>query len=113
MLRLTDLVLLPAGQPWQKAGVSAAKHRLAMTRAAARSFVLPGVRVSVATDEIEHAGPTYTVDTLQRWREREGANVSLSLLLGADSSFTSTRGATGNGSSTTRTSARRRGPVLN
>jgi nicotinate-nucleotide adenylyltransferase len=84
VLRLTELVLLPAGQPWQKAGVSAAKHRLAMTRAAARSLVLPGVKTSVATDEVEHAGPTYTVRTLQRWREREGANVSLSLLVGAD-----------------------------
>lgn len=40
--------------------------------------------MSVATDEIEQDGPTYTVETLQRWREREGAQVSLSLLIGAD-----------------------------
>jgi nicotinate-nucleotide adenylyltransferase len=84
VLQLTELVLLPAGQPWQKADVSAARHRLAMTRAAAGSLSLPGVKVSVATDEIEHDGPTYTVETLQRWREREGANVSLTLLIGAD-----------------------------
>ncbi|MBV8627468.1 MAG: nicotinate-nucleotide adenylyltransferase [Paraburkholderia sp.] len=84
VLQLTELVLLPAGQPWQKTEVSAPEHRLAMTRAAASSLVLPGVTVSVATDEIEHDGPTYTVETLQRWREREGANVSLTLVIGAD-----------------------------
>lgn len=84
VLQLTDLILLPAGQPWQKAGVSSAPHRLAMTRAAAGALNLPGVSIAVATDEIEHDGPTYTVDTLRRWREREGADASLSLLIGAD-----------------------------
>jgi len=84
LLRLTDLVLLPAGQPWQKAGVSAPEHRLAMTRAAAASLELDGVRVTVATDEIERKGDTYTVDTLAHWREREGADASISLLMGAD-----------------------------
>lgn len=84
MLQLTKLVLLPAGQPYQKRDVSAAEHRLAMTRAAAGSLALPGVAVTVATDEIEHAGPTYTVETLARWRERIGPDASLSLLIGAD-----------------------------
>jgi nicotinate-nucleotide adenylyltransferase len=84
VLHLTELVLLPAGQPWQKPDVSPAADRLAMTRAAAGSLELPGVTVSVATDEIEHDGPTYTVETLQRWREREGPQVSLSMLIGAD-----------------------------
>ncbi|MBY4668589.1 adenylyltransferase/cytidyltransferase family protein, partial [Burkholderia contaminans] len=60
LLGLTELVLLPAGQPYQKRDVSAAEHRLAMTRAAAGSLSVPGVTVTVATDEIEHAGPTYT-----------------------------------------------------
>ncbi|MFM0057804.1 nicotinate-nucleotide adenylyltransferase [Paraburkholderia phytofirmans] len=84
VLNLTELVLLPAGQPWQKADVSPAVHRLAMTRAAASELVLPVATVRVATDEIEHDGPTYTVDTLQRWREREGEDASLALLIGAD-----------------------------
>ncbi|WP_250533639.1 nicotinate-nucleotide adenylyltransferase [Caballeronia sp. AZ10_KS36] len=84
LLQLTELVLLPAGQPWQKAGVSAPHHRLAMTRAAAQSLDLGGARITVATDEIERDGPTYTVDTLAQWREREGAGASLSLLIGAD-----------------------------
>ena len=43
-----------------------------------------GVQVIVATDEIDHDGPTYTVETLRRWRAREGADASLALLIGAD-----------------------------
>ncbi|KAG0190125.1 hypothetical protein DFQ28_002488 [Apophysomyces sp. BC1034] len=67
LLELTDLVLLPAGQPWQKSNVSAAEHRLAMTRLAARSLALPNAHVEVATDEINHRGPTYTTETLAAW----------------------------------------------
>jgi nicotinate-nucleotide adenylyltransferase len=84
VLELTELILLPAGQPWQKKDVSAPHHRLAMTRAAAQSLAIDGLTVTVATDEIEHVGPTYTVETLARWREREGTEASLSLLIGAD-----------------------------
>jgi nicotinate-nucleotide adenylyltransferase len=84
LLNLTELVLLPAGQPWQKGGVSEPHHRLAMTRAAAQSLDLDGVEINVATDEIERDGPTYTVETLAHWREREGAQASLALLIGAD-----------------------------
>lgn len=86
VLDLNELILLPAGQPWQKPGVTAAQHRLAMTRAAAASLALPGVTVSVDADEIEHDGPTYTVETLRRWRARSGSNgaAALTLLMGAD-----------------------------
>ncbi|KMQ81127.1 Nicotinate-nucleotide adenylyltransferase [Candidatus Burkholderia pumila] len=84
LLDLTELVLLPAGQPWQKEGVSAPEHRLAMTRAAAASLDIDGVTITVASDEIDRHGDTYTVDTLAHWREREGADASLSLIVGAD-----------------------------
>jgi nicotinate-nucleotide adenylyltransferase len=84
VLDLTELVLLPAGQPWQKTDVTPAVHRLAMTRAAATSLVLPGITVRVATDEIDHEGPTYTLDTLKLWRAREGDDASIALLMGAD-----------------------------
>ncbi|MCP3707941.1 nicotinate-nucleotide adenylyltransferase [Paraburkholderia sp. CNPSo 3274] len=91
VLGLNELILLPAGQPWQKPGVTAAQHRLAMTRAAAASLALPGVTVTVDADEIEHNGPTYTVETLRRWRARRDVNGSesnakaaLTLLMGAD-----------------------------
>ena len=86
VLDLNELILLPAGQPWQKPGVTAAQHRLAMTRAAAASLALPGVTVSVDADEIEHDGPTYTVETLRRWRAKSESNAhaALTLLMGAD-----------------------------
>jgi nicotinate-nucleotide adenylyltransferase len=77
-------VLLPAGQPWQKQDVSAAHHRLEMTRAAAKSLNVEGLQVTVATDEIDHDGPSFTVETLARWREREGTDASVSLIIGAD-----------------------------
>jgi nicotinate-nucleotide adenylyltransferase len=84
LLSLHELVLMPAGQPYQKGGVSGAEHRVAMTRLAAEQLTLPGTQVWVATDEIEKGGPTYTVDTLAVWRERLGPDVSLSYLIGAD-----------------------------
>lgn len=86
VLGLNELILLPAGQPWQKPGVTAAQHRLAMTRAAAASLALPGVTVTVDADEIEHNGPTYTVETLRRWRAKSDSNrtAALTLLMGAD-----------------------------
>jgi nicotinate-nucleotide adenylyltransferase len=84
LLDLTELVLMPAGQPWQKSDVSAAEHRLAMTRLAAQTLTLPRARVVIATDEIEHAGPTYTTETLAAWRAREGDKASVTLLIGAD-----------------------------
>ncbi|WP_321840296.1 nicotinate-nucleotide adenylyltransferase [Paraburkholderia bannensis] len=86
VLDLTEVILLPAGQPWQKPEVSAAAHRLAMTRLAAATLELPGVTVTVDADEIEHDGPTYTVDTLRRWRAKStsNANAALTLLMGAD-----------------------------
>ncbi|WP_239024478.1 nicotinate-nucleotide adenylyltransferase [Candidatus Vallotia lariciata] len=82
-LGFTKLVLLPAGQPWQKSNVSAARHRLAMTCLAA-VLVLPTTRVIVSTDEIYHPGPSYTTQTLSKWRKYYGTSASLTLLIGAD-----------------------------
>ena len=84
LLELHELVLMPAGQPYQKAGVSSAAHRLAMTRLAAEQLSLPGTEVRVATDEIEREGASYSVDTLAAWRERVGEDASLCYLIGGD-----------------------------
>ncbi|CAM2147971.1 putative nicotinate-nucleotide adenylyltransferase [Pararobbsia alpina] len=84
LLELDELVLMPAGQPYQKAGVSSAAHRLAMTRLAAEQLSLPGTMVSVATEEVERGSATYTVDTLALWRERVGEQASLCYLIGGD-----------------------------
>jgi nicotinate-nucleotide adenylyltransferase len=103
VLALDELVLMPAGQPWQKSGVSAPAHRLAMTRLAATELArrledlpaeavdasgtrndAPRTHVGVGTDEVEREGNTYTVETLQAWRPAVGPDASLSLIIGAD-----------------------------
>jgi len=88
LLQLTELILLPAGQPWQKTDVSAARHRLAMTQLAAEQLSFPATEVTVARDEIDHHGQTYTTETLTQWRAREAQAglepASLTLLIGAD-----------------------------
>jgi nicotinate-nucleotide adenylyltransferase len=88
LLQLTELILLPAGQPWQKTDVSQAHHRLAMTQLAAQTLHFAGTTVTVATNEIDQNGPTYTTETLAQWRAQEGqsgaAPASLALLIGAD-----------------------------
>ena len=86
ILQLDELVFLPAGRPWQKpeSGVSAASHRLAMVQLAVQTLHLPDTKVTVSAEEIDHHGPTYTVNTLAKWRKHIGPHASLSLLIGAD-----------------------------
>ena len=89
VLQLTELVLMPAGQPYQKDGVSSAAHRLAMTRLAANSLILPGTDIQVSELETARAGPSYSVQTLSAWRAAEtiapsAPRASLALLIGAD-----------------------------
>jgi nicotinate-nucleotide adenylyltransferase len=79
-LALERVVFVPAGQPPHKRGrmLTAARHRLAMTRLAVRGN--PAFRV--ATLELERRGPSFTVDTLRAFAR---AGVELFLLVGADS----------------------------
>lgn len=60
---LDEVVFVPTGQPWQKAGrqVSAAEHRYLMTVVATASN--PSFWVSRV--DIDRPGPTYTVDTVR------------------------------------------------
>ena len=80
-LRLGRVLFVPAGQPWRKAGraVAAAEYRLAMLRLATRGH--PAFEVS--SIELERAGPTYTVDTLEALR-RENPGAELFFLVGID-----------------------------
>jgi nicotinate-nucleotide adenylyltransferase len=68
-LKLDEIQLLPAGQPWQKAQLkTAAEHRLAMVEIAALAFPqFPDseTRLSVNTIEVGSDKPTYTVETLE------------------------------------------------
>ncbi len=62
-LRLDRVLLVPAGDPWRKAGreVSPPAARLRLAEAAAGA--LP--RVEVSAIEIERPGPSYTVETFE------------------------------------------------
>jgi nicotinate-nucleotide adenylyltransferase len=59
---LDEVVFVPTGDPWQKAGVkvSPAEDRYLMTVIATAS----NPRFSVSRADIDRAGPTYTIDTL-------------------------------------------------
>jgi nicotinate-nucleotide adenylyltransferase len=78
-LGLDRVLLVPAGDPWQKRGqvVATPAQRFEMVELAARG--LDGVEVSRV--EIDAPGPSVTADTLERL---QAPGVELHLLLGAD-----------------------------
>lgn len=78
-LGLDRVVMVPAGDPWQKRGrvVASPEQRFAMVERACAG--LEGVEVSRV--ELDHEGPSVTADTLERLEARER---ELFLLLGAD-----------------------------
>ena len=78
-LSLDRVVLVPAGDPWQKRGsVNApAKDRLAMVQAAVGGIA--GLEVSSV--EVERDGPSYTYQTLEAM---SGLKRALFLIVGAD-----------------------------
>lgn len=79
---LDEVVFVPAGQPWQKAGsaVSPAEDRYLMTVIATAS----NPRFRVSRVDIDRAGPTYAVDTLRDLRAEYGPDVELFFITGAD-----------------------------
>ncbi len=69
-LRLDELKLVPAGDPWQKAGrrMAPAPQRAEMARLA-----VAGERgITVDDIELQRTGPSYTVDTVEALRQRPG-----------------------------------------
>lgn len=79
---LDEVVFVPTGQPWQKAGrvVSQPEDRYLMTTIATAS----NPRFSVSRVDIERPGATYTVDTLRDIRALRGPEVDLFFITGAD-----------------------------
>jgi nicotinate-nucleotide adenylyltransferase len=74
------LYVVPTGQAWHKArALSAPVHRLAMTRLAFKD--LP--HIVVDEREIQRAGPTFTIDTLEAL-QAENPQAQLYLFIGAD-----------------------------
>jgi nicotinate-nucleotide adenylyltransferase len=82
-LKLDQVIFMPAGQPWLKAGqcLTPGGHRLQMVELAVASN--PFFRV--ASNEVERPGATYTVDTLVELNRELGPNASLYFILGMDS----------------------------
>ncbi len=80
-LRLDRLKWLPAGRPWQKRSrtLAPAADRLAMLALAIEGE--PCWEIDIC--EIERAGPTYTIDTLEYLRSRQVA-ATWFLILGQD-----------------------------
>jgi nicotinate-nucleotide adenylyltransferase len=60
-LKLDKLLLIPAGNPWQKSEFTDSKHRLEMVIRAAQDLE----KVEVLDIEVNKSGPTYTFETLQ------------------------------------------------
>jgi nicotinate-nucleotide adenylyltransferase len=75
------VVFVPTGRPWQKpVGVSQAEDRYRMTVLATAS----NPAFSVSRLEVDHQGPTYTVDTLRRLRAAQPDGARLFFITGAD-----------------------------
>jgi nicotinate-nucleotide adenylyltransferase len=79
--RLDEVIFVPTGQPWQKAGreVSRPEDRYLMTVVATAS----NPRFSVSRVDIDRAGPTYTADTLSDLHA-ERPEAELFFITGAD-----------------------------
>jgi nicotinate-nucleotide adenylyltransferase len=79
--QLDQVVFVPTGQPWQKpVGVSPAEDRYQMTVIATAS----NPAFTVSRLELDHPGPTYTVDTLRRLRAGLPEGSRLFFITGAD-----------------------------
>lgn len=78
-LGLDKVLFIPAGQPPHKPDVTPAYHRLEMVRRA----VADNPRFAVSELELQRAGPSYTLLTLQAIRQQQPAD-QLWWILGAD-----------------------------
>ncbi|MCJ7769651.1 MAG: nicotinate (nicotinamide) nucleotide adenylyltransferase, partial [Dehalococcoidales bacterium] len=81
-LGLTEVVFVPAGKPWLKAGASVlpAEHRLNMVRLA----IAGKSCFKASTMEIERKGPTYSVDTMAEMGRETDDNDELLFIIGWD-----------------------------
>lgn len=81
-LKLTEVLFVPAGQPWLKEGnpILDAEHRVEMVRLAIADK--PSFKLS--TMEIDRPGPTYTVETIAELQAQLGAGNEFFFILGWD-----------------------------
>ncbi len=84
-LTLDEVRFVPASQPWQKRGLFASgAQRVAMLATALSRHHPTRGRYFIDSRELQRAGKTYTIDTLEALRREEGSDVSLVFLFGAD-----------------------------
>jgi len=82
LLQPDQLRIIPAGNPWQKAGLhTSAEARVAMLELA---FGDAGLKVEIDLQEVERKSATYTIDTLRNVRAELGEEASVVFLMGAD-----------------------------
>jgi nicotinate-nucleotide adenylyltransferase len=82
LLKPAQLRVIPAGSPWQKGGLHATpEQRARMVQLAFGARALP---ITLDRQEIERAGPTYTLDTLRQVRAELGPDAAIVWLMGAD-----------------------------
>ncbi|MBL8513081.1 MAG: nicotinate (nicotinamide) nucleotide adenylyltransferase [Betaproteobacteria bacterium] len=81
-LKLDELRVLPAGDPWQKAArqIAPSNDRVAMLKLALAD--IGGVILD--TRELRRTGPTYTADTLTELRSELGLDCALVWIIGSD-----------------------------
>ena len=83
-LGLTEVLFIPAGQPWLKLKeekpISAAEHRLAMVRLAIASN--PYFKAS--SMEIERPGLSYSIDTILELKAKLGGEAEIYFIVGPD-----------------------------
>jgi nicotinate-nucleotide adenylyltransferase len=79
-LALAQVWFVPAGQPWQKHGVTPAADRLRMLELA----LAPMAQWRIDRREIDRDGPTYTIDTAGELRRQWGPRRPLVWLMGFD-----------------------------
>ena len=81
-LALDKVLFVPAGQPWMREGeqLSSARHRAEMVKLAVSS----NPYFQVCLEEIDRAGPTYTVDTLEALLEEMGPGTTIFFIVGQD-----------------------------
>jgi nicotinate-nucleotide adenylyltransferase len=82
-LELEEVIFVPAGRPWMKAGqdIAPAADRVEMVRLA----IAGQDWCRLSTIEIDRPGPTYTVDTLEALRVEYGGDAELYFIMGWDS----------------------------
>ena len=81
-LGLSEVLLVPAGQPWLKVdrSITPATHRLEMVRRA----IATNPYFKLCPLEVECSGPSYAVDTMMTLQRQLGSQASFFFILGCD-----------------------------